>query len=337
MGMTKREHAEQRRARASVLRERRENAKASRADAEYESERKRLLAEDPRTVRGNYDNEAAMFKRRRSRRSGLLYALIGIAVCAVGIVMVALLFFKIGTLRAEGVSLYGEADILAATGLKLNDNLFSVNANSIARELPQKFPYIESVNVECKWPDTVILHVTETYAASAVSVEGAEGVYTLLSPAQKVLETGVTALPLSACVVFGATAKEPKPGFPVVYGETTDSALLTELEGVLAKYEYASVTQIDLTDPVALAVVIEDRLTIELGSAAQLDYKLMFAKDLIDNEIDDKQRGVITVNASNNKATFRKEQEIAAVQEVQEPQIDEGDFPAEAERPYTGS
>ena len=312
-----------------------------------EEDRRKILSENRRTVRDTYDNATALYKRRKNFRRHLMYAMLGLFLCCLGVLTLSFLLFQVKQVNIIGNTVYDEQELRETIGLQGGENMLLVDMDGIADRLCVAYPYIESVEVRRKWPDTISFTVTEAENAYAVPIEGKEGNYALLSAGEKVLSCTDTLPSGELCTVSGVLIVDPEPGYTARYSESTDTSLLHNLILSLKNNGLEELDTIDLSDPVDISVTYEGRLLIRIGTAASLDYKLQFAKKLIDEEIDPKQGGTVDVrNASLRKASFQPSAapsaENADPPSGEEPEVstgpmtDEGDYSLDAERPYRG-
>ena len=328
--------------------ERQQKANRRQRERGIEEEQKRILSENRRTVRDNYDNAAALYKHKKKFRRNLVYAMLGLFLCSIGVVALSFLLFQVKQVEVSGSGTYSEQALRETIGLEGGENMFLINTSAIVDRLCVTYPYIETVQVDRKWPDTICFTITEAYNAYAVPVVGSEGKYALLSTGEKVLGITEEGPPADVCLVSGASVSEPKPGYAAVYSDDTDTALFHDLLRSLGENGFERLDRLDMSDSVDILVEYEQRLTIRIGTAASLDYKLQFARHLIDEEIDPKQSGTIDVrNASLRKASFQPgaalgtTEALTGEEQPEEssstgPMTDEGDYSPEAEKPYRG-
>ena len=108
-------------------------------------------------------------KKRRGRgRFGRLYAVLSLLLVIGAIVGACLVFFKVQHFEVAGNSRYTAEEIIAATGIQIEDNLYLMNKFEIARQVEKKLPYVEHLLIRRRLPDTLVITVTESQAAAAV-------------------------------------------------------------------------------------------------------------------------------------------------------------------------
>ena len=115
--------------------------------------------------------------RRRNRgRFGPLFKLL----CVVGVILAltvgATVFFRVEQVTVSGNQRYTQEEIIAASGIQLGDNLYSLNKVRIDRNLRTTLPYIGELTINRSLPSTVVITVTEWEAVAQVAAPGVEQV-----------------------------------------------------------------------------------------------------------------------------------------------------------------
>jgi len=156
--------------------------------------------------------------RRKQRRRGsyaLVYICIAVLIVASGIALSLTVFFQIETVAAEvfpagdGDTKYSSEEIIEASGIIPNENIFLLDTGAVRDKLFGSFTYIETVRVRRRLPGEVQIDVT-LYAPAAALAAGDE--YLLITRGGKVLERGMVFIPEGVPLVRGVYAGDVKPG-----------------------------------------------------------------------------------------------------------------------------
>ncbi len=83
------------------------------------------------------------------------------------------------------------------------------------------------------------------------------------------------------------------------------NTIISEITEALNANEITDVREIDITDYYNISLNYANRIIIELGTSADVEYKIKFAKTLIEDKIGENQRGTIALY-SEGGATFRE-------------------------------
>lgn len=245
---------------------------------------------------------AAAGARRRRKRTGrqtLYYLLILLVAAAVVAVLSLTVFFRIEKLEVTGVTKYAAEEILEASGVKVGDNLFRVNARRVEKKLTQQFPYVEGVALRRTLPATLTLEIAQAKPLGAVSTAAG---YVVIGKTGRVLEIGAASVPQDVMTVTGMYLYDPKVGQKLGEGytkEETDEAdkeaygflLLSRLMDAVEETDFGKVSLVDFSNQLDMMLVYDNRLLIDLGGGTELPYKLRFAKKVIEDELSDTFEG----------------------------------------------
>jgi hypothetical protein len=243
--------------------------------------------------------------RRRRAREKLAAAIVLALLCAGGILFSAAVIFKIKeiqVLRPDGDTVYTDAEILAAFGQPLGENLFGFDADSSAANIMAALPYLESVTVSRSLPDTIKITVTPAQEYAAVACDAG---WAVVSRSMKVLRLDSEA-PAELIAVQGVQALSPTPGQPL-QAANEDADKLEVLCTLLEKAEaqgLTPITQVNVESVWELSLLYDGRIRIELGTSNDLDYKLEWAWRLVTpqtaDSLDETERGTLDVSSRNS-------------------------------------
>lgn len=181
--------------------------------------------------------------RRRGRFRGL-YRFLSVLLVAAAVMAACLIFFRVNSVTVKGSARYTRDEVVAASGIETGDSLIALSKSRVAEQIRTQLPYVESVAIQRKLPDGVVLTVKERSAAASVSGGGARW---LISSQGKVLEEEKGQ---SVVTVLGLQAVSPVPGDTVAVSEKDGATLsyVLELLGVLEERGLlAECTRLDCT------------------------------------------------------------------------------------------
>ena len=81
--------------------------------------------------------------------------IIAIAFALISVILVVRSFMRVSEIEVTGYSSYSSEDIITATGIKMGDKLYSIDKSEIERNIMRDCPYVSSVNVKLRFPNTV--------------------------------------------------------------------------------------------------------------------------------------------------------------------------------------
>lgn len=124
-------------------------------------------------------------QRQRRGRFGFLYKLLSVLIVFAAVLVGCVVFFRVNRVEVIGNVRYSEAEVIAASGVEIGDNLFLVNRPRTNANLIRELPYIQKASMVRRLPDTIELHITESGAAAVVECEGEKWI---IDPRGKFLE-----------------------------------------------------------------------------------------------------------------------------------------------------
>lgn len=202
-------------------------------------------------------------RRRRRGRASFPLRLLGLAVVLAAVVGAMTMFFRINVIVVEGNERYSDEEIIAASGVQAGGNLVLLNKYRVKQAVFNELPYVETVAISRKYPDAIILSVTECTAAAALPGDG--GVWLMNSGGKLLEKTGLAA---DGCVsVTGCTLDAPEAGSEAVFIEE-DSYKLERLLALLQEAESSrqieKIGEIDLSDGGSITFTYDGRFTVKL-------------------------------------------------------------------------
>lgn len=259
-------------------------------------------------------------RRRRNRRKKLIIrAVLGSFFLLAALVLVLVLFFNINTITVSGDDIYSDADVVAASNVKIGDNLIFVSAKKINSKITETLPYVGSVKIKRRLPATLEIAVTKTVAEYAIMTDGA---YALLDSSGKVLEKGLDFVGDNIIVANLGTVTSAEAGKTIVLEDEQIFDKLMKLKSALSESGITGITSVDITNIYDIKLVHQGRITLILGETDgnNMNQKLSLAKEAIKTQDEENSayRGTINLTVSG-KAYWAEE----TLPEVSEPEPEE--------------
>lgn len=105
-------------------------------------------------------------------RGRLLTGLLSVVAVVLALIFGIAIFFHVDVVTVSGAEKYDEWTIREASGIKDGDNLLLVNDAEIAGNITTKLPYVKSVRVGIKLPNTVNIYIEEQDVMYAIRDTG---------------------------------------------------------------------------------------------------------------------------------------------------------------------
>lgn len=250
--------------------------------------KKRQTAPSREAVRTEH---GARRRKRKKRSYTLYYLLLLFFVLVSGITLSLTVFFNIETITVTGNQLHPSDAIIEESGIAQGDNLFRINIEKAEKKLIDAFGDIDSVTISRKFPNELLIEVTDAVAVYYLPDEAG---YTVLSAGGRILAQNVPQEQAdSGIIVKGIDGSGMKLGNYIDKEADEKFKLLEEIDAAIKTADLTDITYIDLANSVELAVCYQNRLIIELGSVSELNYKLNFARNIIETKLEESDSGVI--------------------------------------------
>ncbi len=228
----------------------------------------------------------------RKVRRVLIYALIVLAILTVGIILSMTVLFKTENIVVNVPdNFYSSQDIISASGLHYQDNIFMAGKQRAEAKLQEKFPYIKSVTVTAVIPDTINIDIILSTPSFAVKTDK---LTYIANEDCKVLEVTATADEAGVPLIEGVAVKDAKAGESLEFESGIVKDSLAEMFSFAKEKGYKKITRVDIetqtthsgTETIEIRYVYDDRIVIYLGIPENISYKMQTAHTIINEKLD---------------------------------------------------
>ena len=229
--------------------------------------------------------------RRRRKRSYMLYYILLLLFVLIAFVTLSVtVFFNISDIQVEGISLLNAQDVITASEIEIGDNLFRSNLSGAAEKIKQSQVYADEVTITRKLPGTLVIQITE--AEPTMNLKTGD-TYAVLSAKGRVLEVDEQKPNEDLITLEGIQQDNLKRGdfLDMENNEKLDT-LQTILEAI-KEVGFEGIKGINLENLADIHLNYLDRIRIDLGTISELNYKLTFVKDIVENRLEQNAMGII--------------------------------------------
>ena len=293
--------------------------------------KKDAFAEDSDLARQRKQQRAEEAKKRQKRQSQfqvpavvytkpqafnrdrLIIQLITIAAIVLALVMGLSVFFKVKVISVSGAEVYSPWSIREASGISEGDNLLTFGRARAASQIRDSLPYVKSVRIGIKLPDTVNIEIVEDDIVYAIMSD--DGIWWLINSEGKVMEMANNSRAESCTQVVGVTLTSPTPGQIGIATENAPAETSTEGEVIPVTVTGAQrlnvalqiLTALEDNDIVGEAASVDvsrlediilwygTRYQVNLGDSSNLEYKIACMCDAI-LQMSDYQTGILDIS-----------------------------------------
>lgn len=265
------------------------------------------------------NHSSARIRRRARRRSfrRFIFRVITVMLIICAGAAALTLFFKVENVEVQGETRYTVEQIRQTLGVEAGDNLFFCGKNAGVERLYESYPYLSTVSVKRKLPDTLIVTVSDCIPVA--TIRDKENTAWLIDRWGKVLEStqdlskypqivGVTAENVPIGSKLGEQTDKPEPEAADEQVQVSAQAATTQNEQIsmllllldaLAESErIGRVDFMNLTRLYDVHIGYDGRFDVQLGSLEELDRKLRFLDTIIDEKLSPSDICVIDLSAS---------------------------------------
>lgn len=183
-------------------------------DSELAKQRKERRAADAakrRRKQNVFNTPSVIYTQPAAfNRDRLIIQLISVLAVVAAFVIGLSVFFKVKVITVSGASVYSPYSIQEASGISTGDNLLTFSRARAASQIRAKLPYVKSVRIGIKLPDTVNIEIKEDSVVYAIQDD--TGIWWLMSSQGKVTEMANNSTASKYTQITGLTLTDPAVG-----------------------------------------------------------------------------------------------------------------------------
>ena len=296
-----------------------EFSKSSKDDYELfvdeQQEQKRLQKEEKIERKSSRKQKpkkpATPFARRV--RNIITYCSIAAVIIVTCIILSLTVLFKTQNFEVTGNTKYSKEDIIATSGISLNDNIFLANKSAASQRLITAYSYIEEANVSFAIPDTITIDIKE--AVPSYIVKATDTQYLVASSKGRILEQTDNPDKYNLPLFLGNNLITNVVGGYIEYADATTLTVINEIVTVFNDNGYKGITEIDATDTADITFTYDDRIKVKIGLPEDISYKVRTAMTIIKEKLDlngaTTTEGELDVsNCNTTKKSYFREQSL---------------------------
>ena len=230
---------------------------------------------------------AGRYRRVKRRTAPLVAVAVCLLLCLALLGGAAALLLRVETVTVSGNVRYTDAEITAASGVKIGDSMLFVSRDKLVRKITAACPHVEQLVLEKDYPSALVLRITETGAVYYTRVR--DRICTLDASLRVIECTDATAgltelrLPEVKSAIEGSTLQ---------FADADDDARVRAALDVLgAADDVLTLDCIDLGDRYNILAYAAGRAEILFGDASNLEIKLRIARQVFAEAIAESSSG----------------------------------------------
>ena len=233
-------------------------------------------------------------KKRRKRKIITFYIFLIINILFISVFFVLHNLFQITDIEINGSKKYSYHQIKKCTNLEVGQNIFKHRSNLIVNRLKQKLTYVDDAKVQKNLPNKIQISVVDSVPKYLFVLKDK---YFVVSKNFKILEIKEEKFSdktqfRELIKINGLSISDEDVG-KFITQNNSKFILLKQLTNALSINKFYGIKQINLTNRNDIEIKYQNRMIILLGNIEQIDYKIKFAKHIIDKNIDKNEVGII--------------------------------------------
>lgn len=245
---------------------------------------------------------AARQKKARRRRLKIAFVFFLIIALIILAIMCFTVFFPIKRINVSGSEIYSKSEIIKASQLTTDDNLFVVSEEEVEKNIRNKLPYVDSIKLKRVFPDAIILTVTD--AKEYAYYQSGDQFFILSENGYILKEQDETPENVFQIVTSGIEGKESQKA---IYNNSAEEQLVNTLITALQQ-KNIKIDKIDVSNILELSLEVEGRFTVVLGTTDYTEEKIAHLGSMIESIPD--RKGKINLSMwtpTNSQGSFVEE------------------------------
>lgn len=198
----------------------------------------------------------------------------------------------VGNIVVEGKSVYKDEKIISAADLEIGLNMYTVSETKINKKVTSELPYIRSVDIKRKLPDTIIVRIEPTKDKYLIAGEKS---YICLDENLKVVSGKKRKLTEGSFRILGLEAQEAEIASYYEPNENNKEKfeLAQKIVGAIDSKGIMKKAEINLEDLSDVKITYDSRIMIYLGDCKDLENRISLASDVVETAASQGQTGYI--------------------------------------------
>lgn len=242
-------------------------------------------------------------------RNRFLLQMATAAAVALALLLGISIFFKVEQVEVAGAEHYDEYRIFETSGIEKGESLMLLNKMRIKARIEKENPYVDTVRIGRRLPDTVVIQITERdvfYAA-----QDSQGGWWLLNPNGKIVENCPESAVDDHTKILGVKLSAPEPGMmaaayepeqeqdeegntiPVtVYAKEQLELALTIIRQLEKEHFVGTIASVDVSNTSDIQLWYGTRFQMLIGDAQKLSVKINALSQALDMK-EDYETGIL--------------------------------------------
>lgn len=258
--------------------------------------------------------------RRRRRNLSLYYLMLFVIGVGIFLILSRTILFNIDEYVVTGNNIYSPEQILNAGGLRDGRNMYGINLENTAERIKNNLIYVEDVTLRRKLPNRFIVEVTEAKAYACCEYEGSR--YAIITKSGRYLETEQLGARAGLILITGMDLTDVALGEDFESKDDAKKTIILELLSSIDETCPGKITSIDITDRTNIAMIYDNRISVDFGSSLDYEYKLRYISTLIEDKLEPEAEGTVIYHSSAAGASFIRKEDMELTEQERQAALD---------------
>ena len=232
----------------------------------------------------------------------LTYATVFLGISAVCLFLSSTILFGIKEIIVQGDEIYAPQIVIEQSAVKIGDNLFLLDTESVSRRIAALLPEVDEVSIHKKFPSKLVIDIKHAIKAFDVEVDGN---FVSVSSKGKILSFS-DVHDESLILLQGTALESYDVGSQVAFVDKTMASKISDIIGQMAAHNLEKITGIDFSSNSNLVVNYDNRIKINFGFYENMDYKIRTAAEIIKKNLSLSEAGILDLSeiSKENRSYF---------------------------------
>lgn len=228
-------------------------------------------------------------RKKQKRIRVILYSALLICFIAVAVGLSLTVFFNIQSIEVKGTSIYGDTEVIKASGVEIGDNFFLSDLRGAAKKITGSLPYAGEAKLKRKLPSTLVIDIIDTKEYAAFDLESG---YALINEKGKVLSNSATVLRDGVSYISNIYPIKAELCETIEFEDAAALQQITSILTAIKNAELQKVSSINLSDMSAITLMYDGRIMLKAGTINNFERKMERAAEAI--RLEEKRNNAVT-------------------------------------------
>lgn len=234
-------------------------------------------------------------QKRKKRKKLLIKIFFFLLFVGVMITLSLTVFFKIEKITVSGKSIYSETDLISASEIKKQTNLFLVNREAAQRRIENKYPDIGEIEISIELPNEIV--IKDTGYSNLFALKSKDGY--IIIDREKNVRRKSKKLPSRMIFIQSVEFEEAELYKPLQLKNDKQFESVLTLVDSFNENELTQINSISVESLDNIQATYNNKVTLVIGNLTNLTEKIKKAKHILELEENKNKEGTLDLTVDN--------------------------------------